>query len=143
MRQKTDKKVTLNVRLFEQNSVLDPVRALERLIKKEHPEKIGKDILFSVKDDGERQVLSKLRFLKMMEGVWGGGGVKEGGWSGHSFRVGGASLRFNMGWDKEKIMEEGRWKSCAVDVYLKKYTEEEKEETKQFMWVIDKRNKGK
>ncbi|KAH9807217.1 hypothetical protein DFH28DRAFT_916395 [Melampsora americana] len=128
------------IRLAEQHSVLDPVAALERLLRKAHPKKSKSDLLFTYLEEGNRVTLTKARFTKLMEGVWGKVGVREGEWSGHSFRVGGASLKYNLGWEKERIMIDGRWKSGAVESYLKEYSKEEKEETKEFMWLIDRRN---
>lgn len=62
---------------------------------------------------------------------------ENGNLSGHSFRVGGATLRWNDKKPLEEIMAIGRWQSKAYELYLRKYTREEKEDTKEWWKLLD------
>lgn len=48
---------------------------------------------------------------------------------GHSFRIGGASLRWNLGADREEVKRAGRWASNAYIIYLRKFSEKELKKT--------------
>lgn len=67
-------------------------------------------------------VLSKARGMKVFYGVWSTASLPEV--SGHSFRVGGASLRWNLDHPLEEIVAVGRWKSKAYKLYIREYSEE-------------------
>lgn len=85
--------------------------------------------------------MKKARFLKLAEEIWGHASI--GTWSGHSFRVGGASLRFNLGASMKSIARQGRWKSLTYLRYLKAYSEEDVRKTVKFLQAIEDRSLAK
>lgn len=114
------------IHLQQQHHILDPVVALRRWLKRT----MGRDpdtILFATMEHGELRPLTKTRFINGVGKFWGKASL--GSWSGHSFRVGGASLRFNLRTLMEKIAKLGRWKSLTYLHYLKAYSQEDLEDT--------------
>jgi hypothetical protein len=79
-------------------------------------------------------VITKRKFISYVEKIWGKALLEE--WSGHSFRVGGASLRANLGSTEKTIKKVGRWKSESFQRYIKKFSEEEINATKLFLDTI-------
>lgn len=47
--------------------------------------------------------------------------------------MGGASLRWNLGEDREELKRCGRWTSEAYMIYLRKFPEKEMEKTRQLL----------
>jgi hypothetical protein len=75
--------------------------------------------------------------MKVVEEIWGKAGINS--WSGHSFRVGGASLRYNLGTQVNVIARQGRWKSLTYLRYFKAYTAEELEDAVKLLEALDER----
>lgn len=124
------------IHLQQQFNVLDPVAALERVLEA-NPRADRDDLLFTWTSGRSQKTLTKARFTKLLEEVWGKASL--GTWSGHSFRVGGASIRYNLGTPMKRIANQGRWKSLTYLRYLKSYTEAEIKETKRFLTALDER----
>lgn len=124
------------IHLQQQFNVLDPVAALERVLEANQGADRD-DLLFSLTNGSSRKTLTKPRFKNLLEEVWGKASL--GTWSGHSFRVGGASIQYNLGTPMKRIANQGRWKSLTYLRYLKSYTEEEIAETKRFLEALDER----
>lgn len=98
-----------------QSSLLDPVDAIRQLIKETNA--TDDDRLFSYPRDGKRITLTKARCQKIFSQTWKS---QEGSkLTGHSFRVGGASLRWNMNHPLDEIVKVGRWKSKAYKLYIR------------------------
>lgn len=99
-----------------QPNILDPVAALKSLLTKS---KGGPDDpLFCDLHKGlpiRKAVV--LSFLKRHQPD--GGGF----WSGHSLRIGGASLRHILGDSMESLKRVGRWRSSAYSLYVWKYSQ--------------------
>lgn len=121
------------IHLQQQTNVLDPVAAVKRWMARQ-PDQSPDGFLFATRERGEIRPLTKTRFVNAVEKIWGASSV--GTWSGHSFRVGGASLRFNLGTSMEKIARQGRWSSLTYLRYLKAYSQEDVEDTEQFLLAI-------
>lgn len=122
------------IHLQQQFNVLDPVNAIMRLLKS-NPKPDRDDLLFAVPGHGGMKAMKKSRFTKILEESWGKSSV--GTWSGHSFRVGGTSIRYNLGTNMKYIAKQGRWKSLTYLRYLKAYTEEETADTIAFLSAIE------
>lgn len=118
--------------LRRQKSALDPVRALEKWIASE--EILGGRLLFSWKEGARRNHLTKAQYKDIINPIWAK--VQGRRLTGHSMRVGGASLLWNLGVSVPIVIEAGRWKSNAYDVYLKKYTPEERKEAKKVLYEL-------
>ncbi|KAH9443796.1 hypothetical protein Pst134EB_026190 [Puccinia striiformis f. sp. tritici] len=71
--------------------------------------------------------LTKPMVCQAFVSIWNDNGLS--GISGHSFRVGGASLRFALGTSVQDICPLGRWTSNCYQLYLQEYTSVEKEES--------------
>lgn len=125
------------IHLQRQYSVLDPVSAIERLMKS-NKKADRDDLLFATSKGSKMTPMKKARFISIAEECWGKASL--GTWSGHSFRVGGASIRFNLGTPVKKIARQGRWKSLTYLRYFKAYTDEEKAMTIRFLEAIEDRN---
>lgn len=109
--------------LCRQPNRLDPVRALRQILSSSNggPD----DPLFC---DGHHSLPIKkavvLSLLKKLQPASGGF------WSGHSLRIGGASLRHNLGDSIESLKKAGRWRSSAYTLYIKKYSSKVLTETR-------------
>lgn len=125
------------IHLQEQFNVLDPVAALERVLALNNSADRD-DLIFATPSSKGMKALTKPRFMKLAGEIWGKAGLES--WSGHSFRVGGASIRFNLGTPVKRIALQGRWKSLTYLRYFKAYSEEEKKDTITFLETIDERN---
>ncbi|EGG07494.1 uncharacterized protein MELLADRAFT_85703 [Melampsora larici-populina 98AG31] len=97
---------TQTLQLIRLNHVLCPIAALERRLAQTTG---NDDPLFSFTENGLRHVLQKQTIITACQNIWNAGGEK--GLTGHSFRVGGASLRFALGIPIPEICEIGRWKA--------------------------------
>lgn len=109
------------IHLNKQQSLLDPVSAIRRLIARTRPTE--DEDLFSYPSNGSRKTLTKNRCLKIVWGVWEGRGRTA--LSGHSFRVGGASMRWNFDVPLTEIVKLGRWKSKAYQLYIREYSSDQ------------------
>jgi hypothetical protein len=117
------------IQFHTQHSVLDPVKALKR-IARANPKK-EREALFFQSNNGP---ITKKVFMNNVEKVWGKSSLER--WTGHSFRVGGASLRANLGTPEKVIQRVGRWKSDSVKRYIKQFSHDEIEATKKFLETI-------
>lgn len=94
------------------------------------------DSLFGYqKPDGQRVNLTRPTVVNRCQQIW-----REHGWntiSGHSFRVGGASLRAALGVDHEDIKSLGRWTSSCYKLYLRDYTQEELSTTISVLRILN------
>lgn len=122
---------TQSVLLNAQPNVLCPVQAVKRrLLQMTSPD----DALFAYEGD-ERCNLTRSRLVTLCTSVW----VKHGwlGLSGHSFRVGGASLRAELGVPHDEIRQLGRWTSDCYKLYLRVYSPEDRAKTHALLSYIN------
>lgn len=117
------------VHLQSQPSILDPVKAFDRIMQM-NPEKGRESLLFQTINGP----FTKNSFIKCVEQVWGKALLEK--WSDHLFRVGGASLRANLGTSEKSIKKVRRWKSESFRQYVKVFSEEETRTTKLFLDAI-------
>lgn len=104
-----------------QDSLLDPVGAIQRLITSSGATE--DDNLFSYPCNGKRVTLSKARCMRLFDDVWKSKAGQK--LTGHSFRVGGALLRWNLEIPIEEIVAVGRWKSKAYKLYIREFNNDE------------------
>lgn len=76
--------------------------------------------------------LSKSEVMAIYRKVWDASDP-DNQLTGHSFRVGGATLRWNDDIPLNDIVKVGRWKSKAYELYLRKYTKEQAKDAK-YVW---------
>lgn len=119
------------IHLRRQHSLLDPVSALRRLISCTRATKDEDLFSYPVSGRETRRTMTKARAQILLKQVWVKSTKSE--LTGHSFRVGGASLRWNLGVDLDSIVTIGRWRSKAYQLYLRKYSDKEMEETRQLL----------
>lgn len=121
------------IHLQRQNSTLDPVQALYdlRVTRRHKPS----DPLFRWERNGKLEVLTKRAAIDWFVSVWKKSKrVKKGvDLSGHSFRIGGASLRWNFGAARKELMQAGRWKSDTYKVYIRKYSAQVMRQTRAIL----------
>lgn len=100
---------------------LCPVKAIFRRL---HDIRNPAESLFGYNDaDGTRINLTRSVVVTRCQQIW-----KAHGWesiSGHSFRVGGASLRAALGVNHDDIKKLGRWSSNCYKLYIRDYSQEE------------------
>ncbi|EFP87166.1 uncharacterized protein PGTG_13385 [Puccinia graminis f. sp. tritici CRL 75-36-700-3] len=88
----------------------------------------GHNSLFSFTDpEGGRFHITKPMATRALDKIWKACGYA--GVSGHSFRVGGASLLKALGIPITQICLRGRWASDSYKLYLREFTEEDIEST--------------
>lgn len=104
-----------------QRSLLDAVGAVQRLIK--DTSATDDDPLFSYPCGDKQITMTKARYQKIFAEVWMGRMKTK--LTGHLFRVGGASLRWNLDCPLETIVAVGRWKSKAYKLYIREYSDTE------------------
>lgn len=111
--------VAQSVLLNKQPNLLCPVTAIERRLKRMTS---PTDSLFGFGTE-PRFNLTRSRLVNKCSRVW----IAHGhlGLSGHSFRVGGASLRAALGVSHEDIKRLGRWTSDCYKLYLREFSEED------------------
>lgn len=111
------------VLLNTQPNLLCPVLAVKRRLSKMSS---PTDSLFGYGTE-PRHNLTRSRLVMKCSRVW----IAHGhvGLSGHSFRVGGASLRAAVGVSHEHIKRLGRWTSDCYKLYLREYSGEELSQT--------------
>lgn len=120
------------IHLHRQNSLLDPVSILEEWYAF-RPRRQSEEI-FSVMANNKTRRLGKQETINHLRAVWNAKRtVKKQLLHGHSFRIGGASLRWNLGASKEEIKRCGRWKSDAYCIYLRKFSQREMVETRKLL----------
>lgn len=91
--------------------------AIQRLISRTQPTE--DDDLVSYPANGARKTMTKDRCLRIFKEIWENKGRTA--LSGHSFRVGGASLRWNVDVPLPEIVKLGRWRSKAYQLYIREY----------------------
>ncbi|OAV88931.1 hypothetical protein PTTG_06976 [Puccinia triticina 1-1 BBBD Race 1] len=111
--------------LSTQRGVLCPVKAVKRRLAK-----IGtaRTSLFGYQLDGQRVHLTRRDAVSRIQQA-----VAAGGHDivlGHSFRVGGASLRFALGTSTGDICSLGRWSSACYKLYIRPYSAEDTRRSK-------------
>lgn len=110
------------INLARQPNCLDPIAALQRILDLPGDRT---DPLFPGTSRSEpirREVV-----LKLLEQVTSEGSPL----SGHSLRIGGASLRAHYGNPVSSLKKAGRWKSSCYQLYLRKYSPRVARETAQ------------
>jgi hypothetical protein len=121
------------ITLRSQNHVLCPVMALQRRLSSA----LGiRTSLFGFTIDGVRHHITRRKAVARIEEV-----LVEGGYSGlhgHSFRVGGASLRVALGMSIEDLCSLGRWKSSCYKLYIRAYDANTKKETLLLLRTLKK-----
>lgn len=111
-----------------QSSLLDPVGAIRQLIIATGATE--DDALVLYPSGKKRITLTKAWAQKISNDVWVRNGLPL---TGHSFRVGGASLRWNSGHSLHQIVGVGRWRSKAYKLYIREYDDEELSRTIQLL----------
>lgn len=119
--------------LNSQVNLLCPVRAVLRRVASATS---TDDALFSYVDDNNvRKNLRRSDVVSRCQAVW-----RTYGWnsiSGHSFRVGGASLRAALGVPHQDIKSLGRWTSECYTLYPRKYSHEELSQTTSILKMLN------
>lgn len=118
--------------LHRQASLLDPVSLLEewRAMRRRKPN----EELFMILTGEKTRRVGKQETISHLRSIWNARRSKKDQLlHGHSFRIGGASLRWNLGATREEIKECGRWTSDAYLIYLRKFTEKELKSTRKLL----------
>lgn len=116
------------ISLERQNSLLDPVSMLKEWFAFRH-RKLS-DEIFVVHVNDKKTRLGKQATISQLRSIWNTKRSKKKQMlHGHSFRIGGASLRWNLGADREEVKRAGRWASNAYIIYLRKFSEKELKKT--------------
>ncbi|KNE92286.1 hypothetical protein PSTG_14307 [Puccinia striiformis f. sp. tritici PST-78] len=121
----------LQLRALE--NMLCPVEAVKRRLKE--AKGYNTPLFGYFNENNQRTHLTKSAVTKVLTSVWVLGGFK--GISGHSFRVGGASLRNALGVDIKEICLIGRWVSDCYKLYIRPYSEAERLEAIQLIKRLD------
>ena len=74
--------------------------------------------------DGEGSPLTKAKFVERVRSVLRRAGVVQSGYSGHSFRIGAATVAAQAGLEDSVIQALGRWSSPAFLRYIRTPREE-------------------
>lgn len=118
--------------LQRQASLLDPVLMLEEW-KAFRPRKTSEEI-FSFMTNEKLKRLGKQEMISHLRSIWNSRrSEKKQLLHGHSFRIGGASLKWNLGDSREEIKASGRWASNAYLIYLRKFSDRDLEKTKKLL----------
>jgi hypothetical protein len=126
--------VNQHIRLSTLNNMLCPVAAVKRRLADAANRKTS---LFGYFDqDNTRIHLTKDSVTRTLALAWAEG--KFSGISGHSFRVGGASLRNALEVPIEEICLIGRWVSECYKLYIRPYSQEEIAEAITLMGDLDR-----
>lgn len=126
---------TQHLYLHRQESLLDPVSILEEW-HAFRPRKPNEE-LFTIKMVDRVRRLGKQETIDNLRSTWNERKPKTKQLlHGHSFRIGGASLRWNLGATREEVKESGRWQSDAYLIYLRKYSEKELKETRKLLHAM-------
>ncbi|KNF02808.1 hypothetical protein PSTG_04093 [Puccinia striiformis f. sp. tritici PST-78] len=111
------------IRLTALRNALCPVLAIQRRM---NSCKGLDDAVFGFQTLTGHSILTKYRVVSRLGKIWRSSGDDK--LSGHSFRVGGASLRNALGVPIEQICDLGRWVSSSYKLYIRPYTSTEKVE---------------
>lgn len=120
------------LRLHRQESLLDPVSILEEwyALRTRKPN----EEIFTLLVSEKTRRLGKQETIDHLRKTWNEKRSKKRQLlHGHSFRIGGASLRWNLGATREEIKECGRWQSDAYQIYLRKFSDKEMKETRKLL----------
>lgn len=109
------------LKLRRQPNCLDPISAIVRILK-EIPGR-STDPIFP--DASGHEPIKREAVLKILQEVHSGGRAL----SGHSLRIGGASLRAHYGNPISSLKKAGRWRSSCYQLYLRKYSKRVASET--------------
>lgn len=123
---------TQSLYLHRQASLLDPVSMLEEW--KAFRSRKASEEVFSVRTGDTVKRLGKQETIICLRSIWNT--RRRDGEQllhGHSFRIGGASLRWNLGATREEVKRSGRWTSDAYLIYLQKFTTKELAKTKKLL----------
>ncbi|EFP84640.1 uncharacterized protein PGTG_10799 [Puccinia graminis f. sp. tritici CRL 75-36-700-3] len=118
--------------LHSLKNMLCPVLAIKRRIEEAKGHNTS---LFGFNRDGDRKHLTRSIAVNRIQLVLRTGGFE--GLLGHSFRVGGASLRYALGTPVEEICVLGRWVSNCYRLYIREYSAEDTANSKR---IIDELN---
>lgn len=125
--------VAQDLLLNAQPNYLCPVKAILRRMA---TARTSKDSLFGYQDGNNNRLnLTRSTVVNRCQQVW-----KGHGWtslSGHSFRVGGASLRAALGIPHEDIQKLGRWTSSCYLIYLRNYSDDDLRKSISLLQVIN------
>ncbi|OAV91350.1 hypothetical protein PTTG_28004 [Puccinia triticina 1-1 BBBD Race 1] len=109
------------IQLRPTNNLLCPVMAVKCRLQEARDQNTS---LFGYNPNKSRRHLTKTTVVPRLHVVahrcWSEGGFE--GISGHSFRVGGASLRYALGVPTDEICELGRWVSECYQLYIRPFT---------------------
>jgi hypothetical protein len=119
-------------------SLLCPLSAIDRLDRDNPKASLGDPIFLYCDGKDRRMCLSKTALINMYKRVWKKTD-KSHQLSGHSFRIGGATLNWNNEIPLDEIVRLGRWESKAYQVYLRKYSKEDVEDAK-YIWTLMKKD---
>ncbi|PLW30333.1 hypothetical protein PCANC_24498 [Puccinia coronata f. sp. avenae] len=119
------------IKLVRHNLFLCPIKAILRRLANAPT---GDSSLFGYCGPiGRVNITRKMMVYRIQQLLKDGGFV---GLTGHSFRVGGASLRHALGVPVDQIKKLGRWKSDCYKVYIKEYFEADLEDFKNLLDAI-------
>ncbi|EFP79058.2 uncharacterized protein PGTG_05014 [Puccinia graminis f. sp. tritici CRL 75-36-700-3] len=114
------------IRLKRLPHMLCPVLAVHRRLSEasRYHDLGGANSLFGfLGPDGNRHHITKPMATRALDKIWKACGYE--GVSGHSFRVGGASLQRALGIPVEQICTRGRWASDCYKLYLRHFLADE------------------
>ncbi|KNF03758.1 hypothetical protein PSTG_02852 [Puccinia striiformis f. sp. tritici PST-78] len=114
-------------------NALCPVKAIRRRLAEAGPNTTS---LFGYFVNGERHHVTRTIAVSILNNAWSAGGFQE--LSGHSFRVGGASIRMALGVSITDICTLGRWKSECYKLYIRLYTPDERKATLKLLDQLQK-----
>ena len=125
---------TQTIKLRSIPNELCPVAAVRRQL-----EEAGKTTtsLFGYYDrcPRRRRHLTRTDVITLLQKAWSKGGFA--GISGHSFRMGGASLQHAFKVPLEELKEVGQWTSNSYQLYIQEYTQEEKTTARRLLRGAD------
>lgn len=101
--------------IFRQNDPFDPIEGILSFVNNS-PGMMGSDLLCSfVNKEGKRDIMSKSMFMLRCNRIWRNAAMATS--TGHSFRIGGATMFLVAGMESDKVKKHGRWKSDAALLY--------------------------
>lgn len=111
------------LRLSKQPNRLDPCSALEIILNRIPG--VPNDPLF--KDPASGAPIQRIKIVDVLNKFKQGEGLTL---SGHSLRIGGASLKAHLGCSIKSLQRSGRWKSSCYKLYVRPYSAAEAEATR-------------
>ncbi|EFP74455.2 uncharacterized protein PGTG_00411 [Puccinia graminis f. sp. tritici CRL 75-36-700-3] len=121
------------IHLQSLNHMLCPVAAVKRRLADARPCNVP---LFGYNSPAGWVNLVKAKVVRTLGQVWDSHGYQ--GITGHSFRVGGTSLRYAIGVPVEEICALGRWTSNCYKLYLRDYSQLDLEESLSLIGNLEK-----